>query len=273
MDMIRRATFLIIALFFILGLPSPTYALVGADVNINRTLPGINCGVPNLESNPDAAQCCYYAPIKSIAKVPWVIENLGGFAFPLLPNPFRAWNNARESLLETQDKYAGVKPCLVGFPKPYDISPADPACRCEIPPPGVRENIIVLCRERFDPAKRGKGVAISGNEVARLNNERDQCIKCAADNGYYSAIGCVRFSLTDFMTRWVFGFGVGIAGLFALGCIILAAIKIQLSQGQAETVQQSREMMTSCILGLLLIVFSVFLLNFVGVAILPGLFL
>ncbi len=272
MDMIRRAILVIIALFVILGTPSQVHAF-GADIDISRTIPGINCGLPGLESNPKAAQCCYYAPFKSIDKVPWIIEKIGGIGLPLLPNPLKAWNRTRESLLKTQEEHASKRPCEVGFPKPDGISPSDPACRCEIPPDGVRENLVALCRDRFDPVKRGKGVVLSSNEISRLNAEKDECMRCGRDNGYYSAIGCVRFSLTDFITRWVFGFGVGVAGLFALGCIILAAIKIQLSQGQAETVQQSREMMTSCILGLLLIVFSVFLLNFVGVTILPGLFL
>jgi ribosomal protein S14 len=270
--MLQRAVAVFVLFFIILITPSGTYAF-GADIDISRTIPGINCGMPGVESNPDAAQCCYYAPIKSIDKVPWLLEKIADFTIPgLFPNPLKAWNNARESLLNTQEKYASKKPCFAGFPKPNGISPSDPSCRCEIPPDGVRENLIALCRDRFDPDKRGKGVVLPDGEVERLNNERDECVRCGSDNGYYSAIGCVRFSLTDFITRWVFGFGVSLAGLFALGCIIVAALRIQLSQGQSETVQQSREMMTSCILGLLLIIFSVFLLNVVGITILPGLF-
>lgn len=270
--MMRKGILLVLLLFVFFTLPDRTFAF-GIDVNINRTIPGVNCGVPNLQSNPDAAKCCYYKPIESISKVPWIIEKMGGIGLlPLLPNPFKAWNNARESVLKTQDKYASMKPCWAGIPTPLSIPASDPSCRCEIPPENVRSSIVTLCRERFDPAKRGEGVTLSSAELARLDREMNQCIACAEDNGYYSAIGCFKFSVTDFITRWVFGFGVSLAGLLALACIIVGALKVQLSQGQAETVQQSREMIVSCLLGLILIIFSVFLLNFVGITILPGLF-
>jgi ribosomal protein S14 len=263
---------LLIAIFFPF-IPSATYAF-GGDIDLDRTIPVANCGVPGIYTNPLAARCCYYAPIKSIDKVPWIIEKMSGFIgfIPLIPNPFKAWNTARESILETQDKYASAMPCFAGVPKPDGVSPSDPSCRCEVKADTVRETIVAMCRNRFDVDKRGSNTNLSANEVSRINKERDNCIRCGSDNGYYSAIGCVRFSLNDFLTKWVFGLGVSFAGLFALGCIILAAIRIQLSQGQAESIQQSRESLTSCILGLLLIIFSVFILNLVGVAILPGLF-
>ncbi|KXK11587.1 MAG: hypothetical protein UZ22_OP11002000333 [Microgenomates bacterium OLB23] len=270
--MVRNIIFASVFVIILLTFPAHTQAIFGTQIDIGRSLPMVNCGVAGSVSNPKAAQCCYFAPITSIKKAPWILENLPGLGLiPIFPNPFKFWNNTRENILELQASTAAKAPCVVGVPKPEGISPADPSCRCVERADPSRDNLMALCTERFDPDRRGEGLSFSSAEIARIEREREQCIKCGSENGYYSSIGCVRFDVADFMTKWVFGLGVSIAGLFALGCIIVAAIKMQLSQGQAETVQQSRENMTSCILGLLLIIFSVFILNFVGITILPGL--
>jgi putative Mn2+ efflux pump MntP len=66
---------------------------------------------------------------------------------------------------------------------------------------------------------------------------------------------------------------MGLAGIIAIGCITFAAIQFQLSQGDTEKIKKARELMTSCIMGLILIIFSVFILRVIGVDILqlPGL--
>jgi hypothetical protein len=65
---------------------------------------------------------------------------------------------------------------------------------------------------------------------------------------------------------------LSIAAFIAIGCIIYAAVQIQLSQGDAEKLKKARETLTSCILGFMLIIFSVFILRVIGVDILqiPG---
>lgn len=267
--MLRRILTTIFLLCIILTFPTYTHAFIGLD--LTRSVPYVNCGVAGDDSTK---ACCYYDPV-SIDKLPYLVEkifDLWGLLPAFIPTPAKTWNAAREYFLNFQHLYAGSKPCFAGAPFPPGILPTDDACTCEVYPDQAREPLFNLCKERLSPVNRGNTTPLSPKETARLEHELDNCINCASDNGYYSAIGCVKFSLADFITRWIFGLGVSLAGLFALMCIIVAALRIQLAQGNAETVTKSREMITSCILGLLLIIFSVFLLNLAGITFLPGLF-
>jgi hypothetical protein len=111
--------------------------------------------------------------------------------------------------------------------------------------------------------------------LGQLREDKDviSCVNCFTGGGYWSAIGCVQLnSFQDFIEKNVFGWGLGLAGTFALGCIIYAAIQMQLSNGVPEKVKKSQEMITSCIMGLMVIIFSVFILRLIGVTILhiPG---
>lgn len=100
----------------------------------------------------------------------------------------------------------------------------------------------------------------------------DSCKKCVDNNGLYTGIGCVPMNLSEFITKSLLGLGVGLAGIFALGCIIFAAFQLQISAGNPEKIKKTQEMLTSCIMGLMLIIFAVFILRIIGVDILriPG---
>jgi hypothetical protein len=105
------------------------------------------------------------------------------------------------------------------------------------------------------------------------NKEKLSCSSCFLNGGYYSALGCIYFGdWKVFFERNVFGLLVSLAGLVALFCIVYAAIQMQLSQGSAEKIKKAQELLTSCIMGLMLILFSVFILKVIGVDILriPG---
>jgi hypothetical protein len=98
------------------------------------------------------------------------------------------------------------------------------------------------------------------------------CVDCMTQKGYWSAIGCIQMgSFTGFVSN-IFGPLIGIAGLFSMGCIIYSSILIQVSRGNPEAITNAQEMITSCITGLLMIIFSVFILRLIGVDILriPG---
>jgi hypothetical protein len=90
--------------------------------------------------------------------------------------------------------------------------------------------------------------------------------------GILTAIGCIPANdtneLTAFILRWALGIGGGIAFLF----IIYSGFMITTSAGNPERVQAGKELLTAAIAGLMLIIFSVFLLDIIGVRILrlPG---
>jgi len=110
--------------------------------------------------------------------------------------------------------------------------------------------------------------------VLSSNSEQNQCFnKCMKDGGgVWTALGCFSSDLSTVIKEKVFGWGVGLAGIISLFCIIYAAFQIQTSSGNAEKVKKAQELLTSCIMGLMLIIFSVFILRLIGVNILkiPG---
>jgi hypothetical protein len=102
-------------------------------------------------------------------------------------------------------------------------------------------------------------------ETLSQNEEFMGCMECFDNQGYWSALGCVSLAnYQEFLVQTVFGILLGIAGMFALLCIIYASFQLQVSSGNAEKVNEARELVTSCIIGLLTIIFSVFILRVIG---------
>ena len=87
-------------------------------------------------------------------------------------------------------------------------------------------------------------------------------------------MGCI-FSASpkQFIEKNVMPTALGFGGLAALLCIIFSAISFQTSAGNPEKVKNAQQMMTSCISGLILIIFAIFIIRLIGVDILglPGL--
>lgn len=102
------------------------------------------------------------------------------------------------------------------------------------------------------------------------NGEKNQCFnECMKDGqGVWTALGCFSSDLSVLIKEKVFGLGIGLAGTFAFFCIIYAAFQIQSSGGNAEKLKKAQELLTSCIMGLIVIIFSVFILKLIGVNIL-----
>lgn len=92
-----------------------------------------------------------------------------------------------------------------------------------------------------------------------------------SDNKINTALGCISVTGTDFVTK-LLNFGVGIAGGIAFLLIIFGGFQILTSAGNPERLNEGKELISSAITGLLMIVFSVFLLKIIGVNILciPG---
>ncbi|MFC1625593.1 pilin [Patescibacteria group bacterium] len=98
---------------------------------------------------------------------------------------------------------------------------------------------------------------------------------CGDDTYIDTAIGCIPVLGSDgqndfliFILKWSIGIGGGIAFLL----IVYGGFMIMTSQGNPERLQAGKELLTSAISGLILLILSVFILNVVGVKILeiPG---
>lgn len=121
-----------------------------------------------------------------------------------------------------------------------------------------------------------KGAAICDRYIKDDPKAAAQCNSCMESNSgdikkIYTALGCIDTSFEGVIAA-IFTLGLGIAGMVALGCIIYAAFLMQTAQGNPEKIQKAQENITACITGLILIIFSVFILRVIGTDILriPG---
>lgn len=105
------------------------------------------------------------------------------------------------------------------------------------------------------------------------NAELTECNACVDKGGILTGVGCIPLNLGTFITDFLLGRMIGLAGVVAILCIIYAAYILVTSQGNPEKIKKAQELLTSCIMGLMLIIFSVFILRLIGVDILkiPGL--
>lgn len=88
------------------------------------------------------------------------------------------------------------------------------------------------------------------------------------DTGINTAIGCINFgsqtSLFGDLLRWAVGIGGGISFLL----IVYAGFLIMTSAGNPDRLKAGQELLTSALSGLILLIFSIFVLRFIGIDIL-----
>ncbi len=104
--------------------------------------------------------------------------------------------------------------------------------------------------------------------------EYNHCTDCFSLGGHWSALGCIyTTNWPVFIQQNVLGLAVSLGGIAAFICILYAAFVLQTSAGNPERIKNAQQLLTSCIMGLMLIIFSVFILRLIGVTILhiPGL--
>jgi hypothetical protein len=112
--------------------------------------------------------------------------------------------------------------------------------------------------------------ASSPCEFAGVN--AGKCNSCmSSGKNVWTAFGCLPTDSGKF-AEMLLKYGVGIAGGIAFLLIIMGGFKIVMSMGNPEKVNEGKELVTSAIVGLLFIIFSIFLLRLIGVDILgiPG---
>jgi hypothetical protein len=103
---------------------------------------------------------------------------------------------------------------------------------------------------------------ISGRDIFATEG-----IFCAGGDSINTAIGCIPFKdptglgFMSFFLRW----GIGIGGGIALALIILAGFQIITSTGNPERLKAGQELLTSALTGLIMLIFSVFILRIIGV--------
>jgi hypothetical protein len=83
-----------------------------------------------------------------------------------------------------------------------------------------------------------------------------------------TAIGCIPIgdpnAFLGFILKWAVGVGGGIAFLL----VVYASFMIMTSSGDPERLKAGQELLTSALSGLILLIFSIFILRFIGIDIL-----
>lgn len=87
-----------------------------------------------------------------------------------------------------------------------------------------------------------------------------------------TAIGCIPIENSDELIGFILGWAIGVGGGIAFLLIIFAGFQLMTSSGNPERLKAGQELMTSAIAGLILLIFSVFILEIIGIDILglPG---
>ncbi len=119
-----------------------------------------------------------------------------------------------------------------------------------------------------DQCNQGKGCKVEPTPTVQ---PLSLCGDINANGTCLTAIGPLPTSLSGLLTT-VFSIILSIAGVAALGLIIASGYKLMVSQGNPEQVKGAREQLTAAIIGLLFIIFSLVILQVIGVNILniPG---
>ncbi len=109
------------------------------------------------------------------------------------------------------------------------------------------------------------------------SNTQNSCYLCVGKpeeptGNSWTAIGCITTSDPQAFIAWLLGAAIGIAGGIAFLLMLWGGFQIITSTGDPEKLNRGKEILTSAIIGLVVIVFSVFLLKLIGVDILqlPG---
>lgn len=243
-------SFILLSSFLFFPLPK-AQAQTPTNTRINISIPGYTCG---LAEDPAKNKCCVFDnPWKinypDVGPLNPIVSALNFFIVKTQTQLIEPIINIYTEAIKTD-----LSPCYTGV---VSTNTNDPDCKCINPITEQPDYLIALnnfCQKQEKP------------------EDRLACLNCANDGGVLSGIGCIKTDIKKFIEETVFGIGIGLAGGFSLLCIIYAAFMMQSSQGNPEKLKKAQEMITSCIMGLMLIIFSVFILRLIGVNILkiPG---
>lgn len=93
-------------------------------------------------------------------------------------------------------------------------------------------------------------------------------VTCDGGQGINTAIGCIPLgnqnAFLGFILKWAIGVGGGVAFIL----VVYSSFLIITSSGNPERLKAGQELLTSAIMGVILLVFSVFILKVIGVDIL-----
>ncbi len=123
--------------------------------------------------------------------------------------------------------------------------------------------VIFLYKPTLSLAAAAPPLGGNGN-----SNVSDPMAGCPNPESINTAIGCIPVGDTNAFMGWILGWAVGVGGGIAFLLIVYASFMVMTSQGVPDRLKAGQELLTSAISGLIMLIFSVFILKFIGVDIL-----
>ena len=132
---------------------------------------------------------------------------------------------------------------------------------------------LVNAEYHFGCCGKESSLIIVNTKVCEFAGSNQQvCTDCMGDGEHsWTALGCISTKPEEFITQ-LLKIGVGIAGGIAFLLILFGGFQILMSAGNPERLNAGKELVTSAITGLLIIIFSLFILRLIGFTIfaIPG---
>ncbi len=108
-------------------------------------------------------------------------------------------------------------------------------------------------------------------QIKEGTSQFEACQACFQNGGVWTAVGCIPSDPESVITTIV-TIGLTAGGGIVLIMILVGSFMLSVSQGDPNKTKEAKEIITSAIIGLLFVIFSVTILQFIGVSILriPG---
>lgn len=237
------------------------------NISIEGGYPGTSCRI-SLDPNPPKPDEKYNVIITNLP----ANSNLGldlNYWFDAAHHVVA--NNIQEGVpieLKAESIGQGITLRVFGVVNGETYTPLNPICSADyivgelgIPGDGTtgKPNITDICN--YVPG-----------DANDTNTPRGKCIQCFKQEGIFTPFGCIETNPQQFVER-ILQIAIGVAGGIAFLMIIYGGFVTMTSAGNPERLTSGKEIITSAIAGLLLIIFSIIILRIIGVDILqlPGL--
>lgn len=194
----------------------------------------------------------------------------------------RSSNSSLEDLCQKNDAlYIRDVPsrCIAETEGRCDVCVAPARCTMTIRPGPISGEGVFACVvdqnnlcQGEDGAQQQVVFSLCQQAGAEGSEGRKTCEDCAKKKGIWTAVGCIPFSDTAELVRAFITLGLGIAGTVVVLMTLAGAFLMSTSKGEPQKVDEAKSLITSAIAGIFFLIFSVSILQFIGVRILqlPG---
>jgi hypothetical protein len=137
---------------------------------------------------------------------------------------------------------------------------------------GVLFSFSTLTVQAQVPTPPVTGATLGVTDICTFAGNKPACTSCANELGVWTPVGCVHADLPKLIPE-ILKIAIGVSGGIAFLMLIYGGFSIMQSGNNPEKLNNSREIVTSAIAGLLLIIFSAMILKVIGIDLLkiPGL--